>query len=85
MTNSAYIDVNMCLSLHRPPCCSLSCSIIITVDQSAKPNVLLFVVDSVEIVISAVVFNHGCCVLALQLPSCFLFLSVNCETVSVLC
>ena len=83
MTNSAYIDVNMCLSLHQPPCCSLSCSIIITADQAVKPNVLLFVVDSVEIIISAVVFNHGCCVLAL--PSCFLFLSVNCQTVSVLC
>ena len=84
MTNSAYIDVNMCLYLHRPPCCSLSCSIIITVvDQAGKPNVLLLAVDSVEIIIFAVVFNHGCCVLAL--PSCFLFLSVNCETVSVLC
>ena len=83
MTNSAYVDVNMCLSLHRSPCCSLSCSIIITVDQAAKPNVLLFVVDSVEILISAVVFYHGCCVLALS--SCFLFLSVNCQTVSVLC
>ena len=83
MTNSAYIDVNMCLSLHRPPCCSFSCSIIITVDEATQPNVLLLVVDSVEILISAVVFNHGCCMLAL--PSCFLFLSVNCETVSVLC
>ena len=77
MRTCAYLCINL-LAV------ASSCSIIITVvDQAAKPNVLLLVVDSVEILISAVVFNHGCCVLAL--PSCFLFLSVNCQTVSVLC